>query len=1078
MTVRTILRIVGYRLAPLILVSVLLTPIDVLADWGTGRGVLLHHGASVESAASGNRFSVECSGDGTGYYTIAVVYVNRALEFTENLQIDLEVYRGGSLYYTAGSGVDLATGLPGVYAMQPGDQIFNPARQHIWVGALREGIELRVLVDGEPLDTFDLDGSNRAILDTLARCAEGAPLPPRRNVDVTESTVAADTKSGLAALGYETGAAEFERAVEDGNADAVDLFLAMGFDLAGKVDGAMLMFDAAAGGQADIVGSLLNSGVDGGSALWFVLEFLGDLTDAGTVGLLLEAGVNANSLIPEDAFAMSEGRLLDGFLVENLLNSLMFEDSAGPELLEVVSLFVEHGLDVHAISEEGETIFHTIVSTWAESTPDMLRLLVDAGGDINMSGNGAVPPVLLGASLLGPDEIETLLALGADPDQRDDDGRNAVMIAAEQGAWETMSVLIDAGADFSSPDDAGNTALHHALLQANAEMARTLMDAGADVPDEATAELYLATAEGNDAGIDVALSGGPSGEALDGALLIAIRIENDSAVSRLLAAGASPDAPDEDGNPILFEAVLSDRMEVVDALLSAGASLDARSSSDETIADVAADAGSAAVMTTLLENGVDANTASPDGRTLLMRTASAGGLGFAFLIASMEALDRGAYYAERQDEFSGHAEVAELLIGRGADVNATDLYGGTALIEAVMVGNGPVLRLLIEAGADLNHQNEVGSTALDQAREQGPGFEFVVDMLVEAGAGGDAELLPADGAVQSLADLGYEANETELRRAVLEGSVEAVDLFLEAGFDPRWYGDMSEGWIELLVDPPLLSDAATSGHADVAKSLLNAGADGALGLRSVLNDMVVDLDAIRLLLVAGASPNSQVLFEVPFNDRLLEQFLVEDNLDHLMSGSADVEHFRRRFEIMKLFIDHGLDLNATNRQGETIFHTIVRLWNEGTPDILGLLVEAGGDINLTAPEALPPILLGTSREGPGAVATLLALGADPDLTNEQGENALLIAAKEGDQDILSVLIDAGSDVNAANVNGNTALITSVMVGNGPVLRLLIEAGADLDHQNELGTTALMQAREQGEGFEFLVDMLVEAGAGG
>ncbi len=324
---------------------------------------------------------------------------------------------------------------------------------------------------------------------------------------------------------------------------------------------------------------------------------------------------------------------------------------------------------------------------------------------------------MIGTSFMGPAEVETLLTLGADPDLRDGDGRNAALIAAKQGAWETLSVLIDAGANFSTPDGSGNTALLHALLQGSAEMARTLMDAGADVPDAATTRLYLATGEGNSTEIDAALSDEPSDEALNGALLIAVRVESDSSVSRLLAAGADPDSMDEQGNPILFGAVLSDRMEVVDALLSAGASLDARSSADETVPEVAAGSGSLSVMTMLLENGLDPNTSSEEGRTLLMRTASAGSLSIAFLFGSADVLDRGAYYAERQDEFSGHAEVAKLLIDRGADVNAADSFGGTtALIDAVMVGNGPVLRLLIETGADLDHQNQVGRTALDQAR--------------------------------------------------------------------------------------------------------------------------------------------------------------------------------------------------------------------------------------------------------------------------------------------------------------------------------------------------------------------------
>ncbi len=558
--------------------------------------------------------------------------------------------------------------------------------------------------------------------------------------------------SRLADLGYEANETEFKRAVAEGSVEAVDLFLDAGFDPRwhGEISEGWiellvdppLLSDAATSGHADVARSLLNAGADGALGLRSVLNDM--VVDLDAIRLLLDAGASPNSqVLFEVPF---NDRLLEQFLIENDLAYLLSGSMAvghPRELFEVVRLFVDHGLDLNAINQEGETIFHTVVTTWTDSTPDILRLLVDAGGDVNMAGAGAVSPILLtrvslGASL-APGEVETLLTLGADPDLRDSNGRNAVLIAAEEGTWETLSVLIAAGADFSTPDDSGDTALLHALLQGNTEMARTLLDAGADVPDETTAQLYLATAEGNDAGIDAALSGGPSAEDLNGALLIAIRIENDSALSRLLAAGANPDSPDEDGNPILFEAVLSDRMEVVDALLSAGAGLDARNSSNETVPEVAATAGSPTVMSALLENGLDPNTSSEQGPTLLMRTASAGSLGVAFLFGSVEALEPKTYWEERQAGFSDYAEAAGLLIDRGANVNATTAGGDTALIRAVMVGNGPVVRLLIESGVDLDHRNQLGRTALMQAREGGEGFEFLVDMLVEAGAGGGGD---------------------------------------------------------------------------------------------------------------------------------------------------------------------------------------------------------------------------------------------------------------------------------------------------------------------------------------------------
>lgn len=50
--------------------------------------------------------------------------------------------------------------------------------------------------------------------------------------------------------------------------------------------------------------------------------------------------------------------------------------------------------------------------------------------------------------------------------------------------------------------------------------------------------------------------------------------------------------------------------------------------------------------------------------------------------------------------------IAKLLIERGADVNATDSDGQTALMAAAHAGNSPMLQMLIDAGADLDRKHQ------------------------------------------------------------------------------------------------------------------------------------------------------------------------------------------------------------------------------------------------------------------------------------------------------------------------------------------------------------------------------------
>ena len=64
---------------------------------------------------------------------------------------------------------------------------------------------------------------------------------------------------------------------------------------------------------------------------------------------------------------------------------------------------------------------------------------------------------------------------------------------------------------------------------------------------------------------------------------------------------------------------------------------------------------------------------------------------------------------------AANKETAELLIAKGADINAKDNLGGTPLFWAALEGNEEVAELLIRQGADVNAAGPKGWTALHWA---------------------------------------------------------------------------------------------------------------------------------------------------------------------------------------------------------------------------------------------------------------------------------------------------------------------------------------------------------------------------
>ena len=78
-------------------------------------------------------------------------------------------------------------------------------------------------------------------------------------------------------------------------------------------------------------------------------------------------------------------------------------------------------------------------------------------------------------------------------------------------------------------------------------------------------------------------------------------------------------------------------------------------------------------------------------------------------------------------------ETVELLIERGADLEATDNRGETALFYAADNNQIDILKLLIKSGANVNARNKAGHTALDNEISWGRNEE-VIKLLKEAGS--------------------------------------------------------------------------------------------------------------------------------------------------------------------------------------------------------------------------------------------------------------------------------------------------------------------------------------------------------
>ena len=436
--------------------------------------------------------------------------------------------------------------------------------------------------------------------------------------------------------------------------------------------------------------------------------------------------------------------------------------------------------DVNLPEADGTTALH-----WAVHNGDvaLVEQLLKAGARVNARNDYGATPLAEAAVLADPALLGRLLQAGADVDSANDDGQTALMLVARNGNVEAAKLLVRHHANLNAREKwRQQTALMWAAAQAQPAMVRYLVSKGAEVnarslvndwERQVTAEprsqarpaggftplLYAARRGCLDCaralvegGADVNLAD-PYGVT---PLLMATQNFSFDTAAYLLSKGANPNRWDSAGRSPLYAAVdlntipfggRADRpslddtpsLELIRLLLAAGANPNLqlklmppyRSLRDDRGADNmlaigatpllrAAKAGDLPAMKLLLAAGAKADLPNVTGITPLMAAAGNG---------SSKIDTRGRYKSPDQA-----IEAIGLLLAAGADINARDAQGQTAVFGAAIFGWNDVIRMLVSRGAKVDVLDARGKSAVDAALGTGGGGRAGSDPQPETAA--------------------------------------------------------------------------------------------------------------------------------------------------------------------------------------------------------------------------------------------------------------------------------------------------------------------------------------------------------
>jgi ankyrin repeat protein len=192
----------------------------------------------------------------------------------------------------------------------------------------------------------------------------------------------------------------------------------------------------------------------------------------------------------------------------------------------------------------------------------------------------------------------------------------------------------------------------------------------------------------------------------DAALLAAAARGNTAEVERLVHAGARVDPRDGQGRTPLLLATHGNHVAVARVLIGAGADVNAKDAIQDSPFLYAGAEGRVEILKLTLPRADFASTNRYGGTALIPAC------------------------------HHGHVEAVKVLLRTTIKVDHVNNLGWTALLEAVILGNGgpahtEIVRLLIGAGADVNIADRNGVTPLAHARQRG--YQRIARLLEQAG---------------------------------------------------------------------------------------------------------------------------------------------------------------------------------------------------------------------------------------------------------------------------------------------------------------------------------------------------------
>ncbi|XP_007669679.2 ankyrin repeat domain-containing protein 27 isoform X4 [Ornithorhynchus anatinus] len=407
----------------------------------------------------------------------------------------------------------------------------------------------------------------------------------------------------------------------------------------------------------------------------------------------------------------------------------------------------------------------------------------------------------------------------------------------------------------------------------------------------------------------------------------------------------------------------------------------------------------------------------------------------------------------------GQASLIDLLVSKGAVVNATDYHGSTPLHLACQKGFQNVTLLLLHYKANADVQDNNGNTPLHLACTYG--HEDCVKALVYYD-------------VHSCRlDIGNEKGDTPLHLAARWGYQGIIEVLLQNGASTDVQNRMKETSLQCALNSKILSVMETN-YQTFEKGHRSSESPGRSPQCSGVS--ISRESSISSLSSVATEPRQE---ETKNNYKEVEKLLraiADGDLEmvrYLLEWmEEDVEETEEPVSPVKFEFCHplcqcpkcapaqkkltkspgnGLGVNVTNEDGFTPLHVAAL---HGRADLVYLLLKHGANVGAKNVNKAGALHLACQKGHFQVVKCLMDFNAKQNKRDINGNTPLIYACLNGYHETAALLLEHGASINVCNNRGNTALHEAVIGNHDVLVELLLLHGALVHLRNKRQCTPL------------------------